>query len=98
MMFLIRRHLVSVELNAYKAKMTGQSLNESPTQTGKASSPIVPTSLEERVKGTQAATRRERRGSGSSEQVGEPTGAVAEPSETVTEPAEEAAESDDQDS
>ena len=28
MLFLIRRHLVSVELNAYKAKMTGQSLNE----------------------------------------------------------------------
>src|SRR3989440_2922730 len=35
MMFLIRRHLVSVELNAYKPKMTGQTLNESPTHTGK---------------------------------------------------------------
>ena len=98
MMFLIRRHLVSVELNAYKAKMTGQSLNESPTQTGKPHRQLFRLPWKKESKAPKLQPEEKEEEAAPSEQVGEPTGAVAEPSETVTEPAEEAAESDDQDS
>jgi hypothetical protein len=97
MMFLIRRHLVSVELDAYKAKMTGQSLYQSPTETGKAHHSLFRLPWKKgsnspepqpEVKGEEAAL---------SEQVLEPSEAVTEPSETVTGPGEETAESTDRD-
>jgi len=103
MMFLIRRHLVSVELGAYKAKMTGQSLYQYPTETGKphhslfripwkkglkAPEPQPEEKVEEPALNEQVAEP--------SEAVAEPTDAGAEPSETVTEPAEGASEANDQ--
>jgi len=103
MMFLIRRHLVSVELGAYKAKMTGPSLYQSPTETGKphhslfrlpwkkglkAPEPQPEEKVEEPALNEPVAE--------TSEEVAEPTEAGAEPSETVTEHAEGAAEANDQ--
>jgi hypothetical protein len=100
MMFLIRRHLVSVELNAYKAKMAGQNVNEpsiEPTKPHhsmfrlpwkKASNALMP-QLEEKV---EEATH--------NEPVPEPGEAVAGPDETdetVAEPGDEGVESTDQD-
>jgi hypothetical protein len=95
MMFLIRRHLVSVELSAFKAKMTGQTpeasspVPEKPHHAlfrmpwKKSSEPPEPPH-EERVEETAP-----------SEQVAEPNDPLSEPNETVTEPAEEGTESDD---
>jgi hypothetical protein len=104
MMFLIRRHLVSVELDAYKAKMAGQSLYQSPIATGKPHHSLfrLPWKKGSSAPGPQPAEKVEE--AAPSEQVGEPSEAVAESSdvgaessETVTEPAEEAKESTDKD-
>jgi hypothetical protein len=96
MMFLIRRHLVSVELSAFKGKMTGQTpeasspVPEKPhhaffRMTWKKSSKLPELPHEERVEETAP-----------SEQVAEPDERLSEPNETVTEPAEEGAQSNDQ--
>jgi hypothetical protein len=98
MMFLIRRHLVSVELSAIKAKMTGQTPEASSPVPEKhhhalfrmpwkkSSKPPEPPQ-EERVEETAPI-----------EQVAEPNEPLAEPNEAneaVAEPAEEGTESND---
>jgi hypothetical protein len=96
MMFLIRRHLVSVELNVYKAKIAGQNVNEPSIEATKphhskfrlpwkkASNALEP-QPEEKVEATY------------NEPAPEPTEAVAGPDETVAEPVDEGVESTDQD-
>jgi len=97
MMFLIRRHLVSVELTAYRAKMAGQFPGESSPDA------VKPHHLLFRFPWKKAAKAPEQQPEATvveaapSEQVSEPSEAVAEPGETVSEPAEEATEANDQD-
>jgi hypothetical protein len=103
MMFLIRRHLVSVELGAYKAKMTGQSLYQYPTETGKPHHSLFRLPWKKGLKAPEPQPEEKVEGPALNEQVAEPSEAVAEPteasaepSETVTEPAEGASEANDQ--
>src|SRR5689334_7888989 len=105
MMFLIRRHLGSVELDAYKAKIVGQSpIVASPESAKprhslfglpwkKASTPPEPQpELQPEPNSEEAA---------SNEQVAEPAQPLEEPSvspsETISEPTADTADSDDQD-
>jgi hypothetical protein len=98
MMFLIRRHLESVELNAYRAKMTGLSIDQSLAEPTNAhhsffrlpwkKAPKAP-ELQPEEKVEEAATP--------GQQVPEPDEAPAERDETIDEPAQERLESDDQD-
>src|SRR5712692_2009171 len=97
MMFLIRRHLVSVELNAYKAKMTGQSLNESPTQTGKPHRQLFRLPWKKESKALEPQPEQKVEEATYNEPAPESTEAVAGPDETVTEPEEKGVESTDQD-
>jgi hypothetical protein len=105
MMFLIRRHLGSVELDAYKAKIVGQSPIVTPSEPGKphhslfrlprknaSKSPEPQPELQHEQNAEEAA---------SNEQVAEPAEPIEEPSvapsETTSEPAADTADSDDQD-
>ena len=97
MMFLIRRHLVSVELNAYKAKLTGQIPNESSTDAAKPHRPLFRLPWKKAAKAPEPQPEEKAEEAAPTEQVFEPSEAVAEPSETVTEPAEETAKANDQD-
>ena len=90
MMFLIRRHLVSVELNAYKAKMVGQSPNESPIDAAKSHHSFFRLPWKKAAKAPEPQPEEKAEEAAPSEQV-------AEPSETITEPAEEATNPNDQD-
>ena len=97
MMFLIRRHLVSVELNAYKAKLTGQIPNEAPTETGKPHHSLFRLPWKKAAMAPEPQPEEKVEEAGPSEQVSEPSEAVVGSGETVTEPAEEATEANDQD-
>ena len=97
MMFLIRRHLVSVELNAYKAKMVGQIPDESRTETGEPHHSSFRLPWKKSAKAPEPQREEKVEEAAPSEQVSEPSQAVAEPSQTVTEPAEEAPEANDED-
>ena len=104
MMFLIRRHLVSVELDAYKAKMAGQSLYQPPTATGKPHRSLFRVPWKKGLKAPEPQAEEKIEEAAPGEQVAEPSESVVavneageEPSETVAEPAEEASESTDKD-
>ena len=97
MMFLIRRHLVSVELNAFKAKLVGQSTNQSLTEAGKPHHSLFRLPWKKAAKAPEPQPEEKAEETAPSEQVVEPSEAVAEPSETFTEPAEEATGANDQD-
>jgi hypothetical protein len=97
MMFLIRRHLVSVELNAYKAKMVGQIPDEAPAETGKPHHSLLRLPWKKAAKAPESQPEEKVEEAAPSQQVSEPSEAVAEQSETVTEPAEEATGANDQD-
>jgi hypothetical protein len=98
MIFLIRRHLASVELNAYRAKMTGTPPDQPLAEAAKPhrsvfrlpwkKAPKAP-EMQPEEKVEEAATP--------SQQVPEPDEAPAEPDEAIEEPAQERVESDDQD-
>jgi hypothetical protein len=97
MMFLIRRHLVSVELNAYKAKVASSTLNGPPTEPAKPHrSPFrLPWKKAPKAPEPQPEERVEETRPG--EQIPDPNEAHSEPFETIEEPALENVESDDQD-
>jgi hypothetical protein len=97
MMFLIRRHLVSVELNAYKAKMTGQVPDASSPVASRPHRSLFRLPWKKTAKVPEPQPEEKVEEATPSEQVSEPSETVAEPSETVTEPAEEATEANDQD-
>jgi hypothetical protein len=97
MMFLIRRHLVSVELNAYKARMAGPSLGEPSTGAARSRRSIFRLPWRKASKGPESQPRERVEEATPSEQVAEPNEAPAEPSETIEDPAQERVESDDQD-
>ena len=97
MMFLIRRHLVSVELNAFKAKLVGQSTNQSLTEAGKPHQSLFRLPWKKAAKAPEPQPQEKVDERAPSEQVSEPSEAVAEPSETFTEAAEEATGANDQD-
>jgi hypothetical protein len=97
MMFLIRRHLVSVELNAYNAKMVGQIPDEAPAETGKPHHSLLRLPWKKAAKAPESQPEEKVEEAAPSQQVSEPSEAVAEQSETVTEPAEEATGANDQD-
>ncbi len=97
MMFLIRRHLVSVELNAYKAKIEGQSFDESSTQAAKPHRSVFRLPWKKAWKALEFQPEEKIEEATPSGQVTEPNAAFAEPDETVEEPSGEAAEPDQQD-
>jgi hypothetical protein len=97
MMFLIRRHLVSVELNAYKAKMAVPSINESSADAANPHRSIfrLPWKKASKVPEPQPEEKGEEATPG--QQVAEPNEAPAEPNENIEEPAQESVQSVDQD-
>ena len=104
MMFLIRRHLLSVELDAYKAKMTGRGLNEPSSETSnRHHSPFrfpwkkAPIALEPPLQEKIAGTAQSEPVPERSESVPEQGEAFGEPDEPLAEPAEESKDSNDQD-
>lgn len=97
MMFLIRRHLVSVELNAYKAKMVSPGLNESPSEATIPHHSVFQLPWKKARKPPESQPEEKIEQTAPTEQVAEPTEAPVEPSETIEEPVQEVVESDDQD-
>ncbi|HEX9430288.1 MAG TPA: hypothetical protein VF944_07890, partial [Candidatus Bathyarchaeia archaeon] len=97
MMFLIRRHLASVELNAYKAKMAGPGLDVPSAEAAKPRRSVFRLPWKQASKAAEPQPE-ERVGEATPiQQVGESDEAPAEPNETIEEPAQERVESDDQD-
>jgi len=86
-----------VELNAFKAKLVGQSTNQSLTEAGKPHQSLFRLPWKKAAKAPEPQPEEKAEETAPSEQVVEPSEAVAEPSETVTEPAEEATGANDQD-
>jgi hypothetical protein len=97
MMFLIRRHLVSVELNAFKAKLVSPSPGEFSAESAKPHHSLFRLPWKKGPRAHEPQPEEKAAEAAPSEQIAEPTEAVTEPSETVTEPAEEPTESNDQD-
>jgi len=104
MMFLIRRHLVSVELNAYKTKMTGPSLSESSAEAEKPHHSILRLPWKKASKAPEPQPGEKIEESTTNPQVADPYEAPAEPieaspdsNETIEEPVREGVGSDDQD-
>ena len=104
MMFLIRRHLTSVELNAYKAKMAGPSLDESTLEAAKAHHSIFQLPWKKASKVPEPQRRERVQEETPNPQVADPYEAPAEPieappdpNEAIEEPLQEGVESDDQD-
>jgi hypothetical protein len=93
MMFLIRRHLVSVEMNAYKAKMAGQSLVEPSSAATKPHRSLFRLPWKKTSKAPETQPEEQVEEVPRNEPALEPNEAVAEPDETVGEPREETAES-----
>jgi hypothetical protein len=93
MMFLIRRHLVSVELNAYKAKMAGQSLVEPSSAATNPHRSLFRLPWKKAPKAPETQPEEQVEEVPRNEPALEPNEAVAEPDETVGEPREETAES-----
>ena len=104
MMFLIRRHLVSVELNAYKTKMTGPSLSESSAEAEKPHHSILRLPWKKASKAPEPQPGEKIEESTTNPQVADPYEAPAEPieaspdsNETIEKPVREGVGSDDQD-
>jgi hypothetical protein len=97
MMFLIRRHLVSVELNAYKTKMTGESPAESPTESAEPHHALFRLPWKKSSKQSETLPGENTEGATPNEQAAQPIEAVVELNGTLNEPAEESTDSDDQD-
>jgi hypothetical protein len=97
MMLLIRRHLVSVELNAYKAKMAGQNVNEPSIETTKPHHSIFRLPWKKAPNVPQPQPEEKVAETTPSEPAPEPTEAVTGPDETVAEPRDESVEPTDQD-
>ena len=104
MMFLIRRHLVSVELNAFKAKLVGQNPDESPSEPRETHHSLFHLPWKKTAKPPEAQPQGQAEEAPPMEHLGKPGEAVAEssepavrPSETAAEPAEEVTEPNDQD-
>ena len=104
MMFLIRRHLTSVELNAYKAKMAGPSLDESTAEAAKPHHSIFRLPWKKASKTPEPQPRERVQEETPNPQVADPYEAPAEPieappdpNEAIEERAQEGVESDDQD-
>jgi hypothetical protein len=97
MMFLIRRHLVSVELSAFKTKVAGQTSEGTPTESEKSHHALFRLPWKKSSKTPEPLPSEKAEGPVSSQEVTEPNDAGAESSETVVEPVEEGTESRDQD-
>ena len=104
MMFLIRRHLVSVELNAYKAKMTGLSQDESSARPAKPHRSVfrLPWKKASETPEPQPGEKAEQptpdpQVAAPTEALAEPIEASPDPNETLEEPAQESLQPDDQD-
>ena len=100
MMFLIRRHLVSVELNAYKAKMAGQNVNEPSIETTKPHHSMFRLPWKNASNALERHPEEKVEEATHNEPVPEPAEAVAGPDETdetVAEPGDEDVKSADQD-
>ena len=97
MMFLIRRHLVSVELSAFKAKMAGRTPEVSSPVPEKLHHALFRMPWKKVSKPPEPPHEERVEEATPSEQVAKPNEPLAEPSETVTEPPEEGTGSDDQD-
>jgi hypothetical protein len=97
MMLLIRRHLVSVELNAYKAKMPGPGLNEPSSETTKPHHSIFRLPWKKAPNVPQPQPEEKVAETTPNEPAPEPTEAVTGPDETVAEPGDESVEPTDQD-
>ena len=95
MMFLIRRHLTSAELNAYKAKMAGPSLDQPLAEAAKPHRSAFRFPWK-KAKALEPQSQEKVEEATPSQQVAEANEAPAEPNETVEEPAGEGVESDDQ--
>ena len=96
MMFLIRRHLTSAELNAYKAKMAGPSLDQPLAEAAKPHRSAFRLPWK-KAKALEPQSQEKAEEATSSQQVAEANEAPAEPNETIEETAREDVESDDQD-
>ncbi len=96
MLFLIRRHLVTVELNAYKAKMTGQSFNKPSSEATKPHRSLLRFPWKRASNAPEVQPEEKVEEATHDQQVSEQNEAVAESNETVSEPAEEEAVPDDQ--
>src|SRR5438876_5215052 len=97
MMFLIRRHLVSVELNAYKAKMAGQFPGESSPDAVKPHHLLFRFPWKKAAKAPEPKRRERVQEETPNPQVADPYEAPAEPIEAPSDPNEEATEANDQD-
>ncbi len=97
MMFLIRRHLASVELNAYKAKMAGPGLDVPSAEAAKPRRSVFRLPWKQASKAAEPQPEERVEEATPIQQVGESDEAPAEPNETIEEPAQERVESDDQD-
>src|SRR5256712_5947101 len=96
MMFLIRRHLTSVELNSYKEKMAGPSLDQPLSEAAKPHRSAFRLPWK-KAKALEPQPGEKVEEATPSQQVAEANEAPAEPNETIEEPAREGVESDDQD-
>jgi hypothetical protein len=97
MMFLIRRHLASVELNAYKAKMAGPSLDEPSADAAKHHRSVFRLPWRKTSKAPEPQPEEKVEEATPSEPIVEANEAPVEPNETIEEPAQQGVESDDQD-
>jgi hypothetical protein len=97
MMFLIRRHLVSVELSAYRAKMVGQSLKEPSSEATEPHHSLFRLPWKKASNAPEHQPEEKVEKATTNEPVSEPNEAVAEPNDPVAEPAEEGTEPNDQD-
>jgi len=97
MMFLIRRHLASVELNAYKAKITGPSIDQPSAEAARPHRSVFRLPWKKASKASEPRPEEKAEEVTSSQQVAEHSGAPPEPDENIDEPAREGVESDDQD-
>jgi hypothetical protein len=97
MMFLIRRHLSSVELDAYKAKMTGQEPNGPSSVATRTNHSFFRLPWKKAPREAQPQPQEKAEQPAQNEPVPEQNDTVAEPTETITEPVRERSNSDDQD-
>jgi hypothetical protein len=97
MIFLIRRHLASAELNAYRAKMTGPSPDQPLAEAAKPHRSVFRLPWTKAPKAPEMQPEEKAEAATPSQKVTEPDEAPAEPDETVEEPAQEGVEPDDQD-
>ncbi|HEV2118697.1 MAG TPA: hypothetical protein VGS11_01110 [Candidatus Bathyarchaeia archaeon] len=94
MMFLIRRHLVAVELNAYKAKMAGQNPNEPSGETTRPHRSLFRLPWKKAAGAPEPQLEQRTDETPQNESVPEQNESVAEPDDTVAQPAEEGTDPD----